>query len=111
MSSDPEAIGDLLFQPNPDYPYPFPVATPPHFWMTEQTGKLSEAMDEYFAGQKLTAENLAFIKLYLQQFIERAVMTGDAPRAKLLDRLKKLRTTSDIENYADELAEYGIEPF
>src|SRR5690349_20569794 len=34
MSEAPEQIGDLLYIPNPNYPYPFPVERPPHFWMT-----------------------------------------------------------------------------
>ena len=106
-----EQIGDLLFAPNADYPYPFPVEKPPHFWMAEQTGKLAEAMDEYFAGQQISPEGLASIKLYLTQYIERAVMTGDASRIRLLQRIAKLRGTSEIEELADEIAEYGVEPF
>lgn len=108
---DSEQIGDLVFVPNADYPYPFPVEHPPHFWMTEQTGKLSEAMEEYFAGQKLSPQALALIKLYLRQYLERAMMTGDAQRDRLIQRMEKLKTTKEIEDFADEIAEYGVEPF
>ena len=59
---EPEHIGDLIFVQNPDYPYPFPVEPPPHFWMTEQTGKLAAAMEDYFAGEKLQPTSLATIK-------------------------------------------------
>jgi hypothetical protein len=111
MSQEPEQIGDLTFVPNPEYPYPFPVEKPPHFWMTEQSGKLAAAMETYFAGEKLSPDELTLIKLYLHQYIERAVMTGDAPRPKLLQRVAKLRTTSDIEQFGEEIAEFGVEPF
>lgn len=111
MSQDPEQIGELIYQPNPDYPYPFPVAAPPHYWMTEQTGKLAEAIEVYFNGEPLAPPKLALIRQYLQQYIERAVMTGDAKRALLLQRLAALRATRDIEEFADDLAEIGVEPF
>lgn len=107
----PESIDGLVFMPNADYPYPFPVEKPPHFWMTEQTGTLAEAMDEYFAGQRISPEGLARIKVYLTQYLERALMTGDASRIRLLQRVGTLRTTSDIEEFADEIAEFGVEPF
>ena len=53
MSVEPEQIGDLVYAPNPDYPYPFPVERPPHFWMTEQTGRLGDAIERYFQGERL----------------------------------------------------------
>lgn len=108
---DSEQIGELVFVPNADYPYPFPIDPPPHFWMTEQTGVLAEAMEEYFAGEKLSAGALAMIKAYLRQYLERAMMTGDAQRDRLLQRMEKLRTTHDIEEFADEIADFGVEPF
>jgi ABC-type phosphate/phosphonate transport system ATPase subunit len=46
-----------------------------------------------------------------RQYIERAVMTGDANRTTFLSRILALRSTRDIERFADELAEVGIEPF
>ena len=58
MSDLPEQIDDLIYAPNPDYPYPFPVPQPPHFWMTEQTGKLSAAVERYFSGQRLSPDDL-----------------------------------------------------
>jgi hypothetical protein len=111
MSQEPEQIGELIYQPNPNYPYQLPTDTPPHFWMTEQTGKLAAAMDDYFAGEALSPEALALIKQYLRQYIERVVMAEASERPKLLTRLDKLRSTRDIESFADELAEYGVEPF
>lgn len=111
MSQEPEQIDELTYQPNPDYPYPFPVERPPHFWMTEQSGKLAAAMEDYFGGEKLAAESLELIKQYLRQYIERAVMAGNAHRGKLLRQVEELRTTAEIERFADELAEYGVEPF
>ncbi len=111
MSQEPEQIGELIYLPNPDYPYPFPVDAPPHYWMTEQTGKLAEAIEIYFGGEPLAPPQLALVRQYLQQYIERAVMTGDAKRALLLQRLAALRSTRDIEQFADDLAEIGVEPF
>ena len=111
MSQEPEQIGDLFYAFNPDYPYPFPVAQPPHYWMSEQSGKLAEAVEQYFSGEALTPTALDLMRQYLRQYIERAVMTGEANRAVLLSRVAALRTTRDIERFADELSELGVEPF
>jgi hypothetical protein len=111
MSPQPEQIGDLIYLPNPDYPYPFPVVSPPHYWMTEQTGRLASAVEAYINGDALTPDALGLIKQYLRQYLERAVMTGDAKREQLLDRVAALRTSRDIERFADDLAEIGVEPF
>jgi hypothetical protein len=107
----PEQIGSLVFQPNPEYPYPFKTATPPRFWMEETTGALGDAVETYMNGERLSPEQLEAIKIYLRQFIERAVLTGDANKNRLLTAMEKLRTTADIERFADELSEYGAEVF
>lgn len=111
MSQEPEQIDDLTYLPNPAYPYPFPVVPPPHYWMTEQTGRLAQAVECYFTGEPLASADLSVIKQYLRQYLERAVMTGDAKRAILLTRAAALRTTREIERFADDLAEIGVEPF
>ncbi|OAN45518.1 hypothetical protein A6A03_14225 [Chloroflexus islandicus] len=116
MTIDPlpenaEVIGPLVFVPNPDYPYPFPVARPPRFWMEETTGRLAAAVERYMQGEPLTADQLEVIKLYLTQYLERAVIEGSADRKRLLSRIDRLRTTRDIERFADELSEVGVEPF
>lgn len=111
MSEGSEQIGELVFVPNPEYPYPFPVERPPHFWMTEQTGRLAEAIEVYMNGERLAPEDLTLIKLYLKQYLERAVLTGDANRARLLQQLAGLKTTREIERFADDIADLGIEPF
>lgn len=109
--ADPEQIGSLVFVSNPDYPYPFKVPTPPHFWMEETTGALSEAVDTYMNGERLSAEQLQLIKLYLRQFIERALLAPEANRKLLLSKIEKLKTTGDIESFADDISEYGAEVF
>jgi hypothetical protein len=111
MSTTPEQIGDLSYVPNPEYPYPFPVERAPHFWMSEQTGKLAVAVESYFNGEKLSPEALDLIKQYLTQYVERGMLTGDANRRRLLEEIGKLRTTREIERYADEIADYGLEVF
>src|SRR5262245_30491454 len=111
MSQEPEQIGDLIYLPNPDYPYPFPVDRPPHYWMTEQTGRLAEAVEAYVSGEPLDPTALDLIRQYLRQYLERTVMTGDANRSLLLGKLTSLRTAREIERFADELAEIGVEPF
>ena len=111
MTQEPEQIGDLSFVPNPEYPYPFPVERPPHYWMTEQTGRLAEAVEAYVSGERLAPDALELIRQYLRQYLERAIMTGDANRKVLLGRLATLRTARDIERFTDELAEIGVEPF
>jgi hypothetical protein len=111
MPEEPEQIGDLLYIPNPDYPYPFDVERPPHFWMTEQSGRLEAAVDAYLNGDRLPAAALALIKQYLRQYLERALMTGDANRGALLRKIETLRDNRAIERFVDELAEYGVEPF
>lgn len=111
MSEEPEQIGELTYVPNPDYPYPFPVARPPHFWMTERSGRLEAAIETYLNGEPLGADALDLIKQYLRQYVERALMTGDANRGALLRRVEALGRVGDVERLADELAEFGVEPF
>jgi hypothetical protein len=111
MPEEPEQIGDLLYIPNPDYPYPFDVERPPHFWMTEQSGRLEAAVDAYLNGDRLPPAALGLIKQYLRQYIERALMTGDANRGALLRKIETLRDNRAIERFVNELAEYGVEPF
>ncbi|MEN9936519.1 MAG: hypothetical protein RLZZ387_3098 [Chloroflexota bacterium] len=111
MSTEPEQIGDLTYVPNENYPYPFDVERPPHFWMTEQSGRLEAAVDAYFNGEKLTTVQLGLIKAYLRQYLERALLTGDANRGALLRAVEALKSTRDIERFADEIAGYGVEPF
>ena len=109
--ADSEQIGPFIFVPNADYPYPFEVELPPRFWMEETTGVLAEAVNAYIDGERLEPRQVELLRLYLQQYIERAVLAGDVNRNLLLQRLPKLRTARDIENFADEIAEQGIEPF
>jgi hypothetical protein len=107
----PEQIGPLTFVENPDYPYPFEVATPPRFWMEETSGQLAAAIEVYMRSEPLSAEQLELIKLYLRQYVERAVIAQDADRPRLLERIAKLRRVGDVERLADALSEVGIEPF
>lgn len=111
MSQEAEQIGDLIYMPNPDYPYQINTEHPPHFWMTEQTGKLAPVVEAYLNGEKLTPEDFDLIQQYLRQYLERVVMAGEANRRKLVSRVDKLRSTRDIERFADELSEFGVEPF
>jgi hypothetical protein len=108
---EPEQIGPLLFVENPDYPYPFEVIRPPRFWMEETTGALAAAIEVYMRSEPLDAGQLELIKLYLRQYVERAVISQDADRSKLLERIDKLRRVGDVERLADSLSEAGIEPF
>ena len=75
---EPEQIGPLVFVENADYPYPFEVAAPPRFWMEETTGQLAAAIEVYMRSEPLSAEQLELIKLYLRQYVERAVIAQDA---------------------------------
>jgi hypothetical protein len=111
VQAEPEQIGSLVFVPNADYPYPFKVDAPPRFWMEETTGALGDAVDAYMAGERLSAEQLDAIKTYLRQFIERAVLSGDANKKLLASKIEKLKTTADVERFADEASEYGAEVF
>jgi len=111
MPEEPEQIGDLLYVPNPNYPYPFGVERPPHYWMTEQSGRLEAAVEAYLNGDPPTPAGLDLIKQYLRQYLERAMMSGEANRGALLRQLETLRNSRDIERFADELSEYGVEPF
>lgn len=111
MSHEPEQIGPLVFVENPDYPYPFPVERPPRFWMEETTGALGAAIEVYMRGERLEAAQLELLKLYLTQYLERSVIADDANRARLLERVGRLRTVGDIERLADSLSEAGVEPF
>lgn len=111
MAEQPEQIGPLLFVPNPDYPYPFAVPMPPRFWMEEQSGALAEAVEIYMRGEMLLVSHRDLLQLYLRQYLERAVLASGADRSRLLTRIDRLRTTQEIERFADELSELGVEPF
>ena len=111
MSDQAEQIGDLSYLANPEYPYPFPVEVPPHYWMTEQSGRLAEAVESYINGDALSPAALELIRQYLRQYLERAVMTGEAKRNRLLEAAAALRNGREIERFADDLAEIGVEPF
>jgi hypothetical protein len=109
--SNEEQIGPLHFVSSDDYPYPFEVPVPPRFWMEEQTGVLADAVETYMRSEPLDGQQLDLLRLYLRQYIERAVLSVGTDRNKLLSRIEKLRRTSDIERFAEELAERGVEPF
>lgn len=111
MQNESEQIGPLIFVPNSDYPYPFTVEKPPHFWMEEQTGTLAEAVNTYMNGEQLKGAQLELIKIYLRQYIERAIMGEGADRRRLLSAIERLRTTHDVEQFADEVSEFGVEAF
>ena len=106
-----ETIGTLRFVANPEFPYPLNIPKPPRFWMEEQTGDLSDAVETYMRGDPLRQAQLTAIKTYLKQFIERAPLTGDANVGVLLRKLERVRTTRELENFADEAAEFGAEVF
>lgn len=106
-----EQIGPLVFGENAEYPYPFEVERPPRFWMEETTGTLAEAVEVYMRSEPLSEAQLDVIKIYLRQYVERAVMAEDSDRRKLLERIEKLRRVGDIERLADALSEAGLEPF
>lgn len=110
-SADEEQIGPLHFVANPDYPYPFKVETPPRFWMEETTGVLADAVETYMSGEPLTPDQLDLIKIYLRQFLERAILASDANRKLLVSRVDKLTSTADVEAFADDLSEFGAEVF
>ncbi len=109
--AEPEQIGPLIFVPNAEYPYPFDVEQPPRFWMEETTGVLSQAVDAYMNGERLTPEQINVIKIYLRQFIERAKLSGAANKRLLLSKIDKLTKVGEIERFADEVSEYGGEVF
>lgn len=106
-----ETIGELQFVPDPAYPYPFPVDVAPHFWMTEQTGALAAVVEAYFQGEELNVPQRKVLVTYLQQYVERALLLPGVKRHLLLQRLPTLRTHRDFEEFADDLADVGIEPF
>ena len=111
VQEPPETIGMLVFVPNSDYPYPFKVATPPRFWMEETTGILNDAVETYMNGEKLSPAQLTAIKVYLRQYVERAMLAGPANKPKLLQKLDKLKNRIELEHFADEVAEFGAEFF
>ncbi|GAC1383843.1 MAG: hypothetical protein NVSMB42_01060 [Herpetosiphon sp.] len=111
LPEQPEQIGSLIFVGNREYPYPFKVAKPPRFWMEETTGTLAEAVEAYLNGERLRLPQLAVIKIYLKQFVERAVLTGDAKIPLLHSKIDRIKTAGDVANFADEVAELGAEVF
>jgi hypothetical protein len=106
-----EQIGSLRFVENPDYPYPFPVDTPPRFWMEETTGALAAVIEVYMRSEDLSPDQLNLLRIYLAQYIERAVMSDPTQRGRFVSRVQSFRGVADLERLAEDLAEVGIEPF
>jgi hypothetical protein len=106
-----EIIGELEFVRDPAYPYPFKVEVAPHFWMTEQTGKLADAVESYFQGVDPTLAQRSAMQTYLTQYVSRAVLLPGQNRNLLLQKIAQLRSQRDFERFADTLADVGIEPF
>lgn len=108
---DPETIAGLVFVANPEYPYPFKIPNPPRFWMEEQTGVLEDAVETYLEGDRLSPAQLAAIKTYLKQFVQRAPLAGDAKVHLLVQKIDRLQSTRDVQNFAEDVAELGAEVF
>ncbi len=106
-----EQIGPLIFGENADYPYPFEVAVPPRFWMEETTGALAAAIEVYMRSEPLSEPQLELIRIYLRQYVERAVIAEDADRARFIEWIDRLKRVGDLERLADALSEAGVEPF
>jgi hypothetical protein len=106
-----ETIDGLTYLPDPAYPYPFPVAQAPHFWMTEQSGALAAVVESYFQGEQMSPAQGRILASYLHQYVSRAVLLPGVKRELLLQQIARLRTQRDFEVFADELAAVGIEPF
>jgi hypothetical protein len=106
-----ETIGPLTFRANPDYPYPFDVEQPPRFWMEEQSGLLGAAVEVYMREEPLSPAHWQVLRIYLRQYIERAVIEAGVDRRRLLSRLDGLRKIGELTNFVEELAEVGLEPF
>lgn len=111
MTQEPEQIGPLTFVDNPEYPYPFEVAKPPRFWMEETSGALAAAVEVFMRTEDLDAGQMELLKIYLRQYVERAVITDEADRRRLLARIDKLRGVRDMERLSEDLSEVGVEPF
>ena len=88
MTDSAEKIGDLEFVRDPAYPYPFQVELAPHFWMTEQTGKLADAIESYFQGIDPTPLQRTTMQTYLTQYISRAILLPGQNRQLWLVRRK-----------------------
>lgn len=111
MTQEPEQIGSLTFVANADYPYPFAVAKPPRFWMEETGGVLAKAIEVFMRSEDLDRSQMDILRIYLRQYIERAVITDEADRRRLLSRIDSLRGVRDMERFAEDLSEVGVEPF
>jgi hypothetical protein len=62
-------------------------------------------------GEHLDTAQIDLLKLYLRQYLERAMMADPADRPRFLGRIARLRTVADVERLADSLSEAGVEPF
>lgn len=52
------------------------IALAPGYWMYETTGVLRPAVEAYFAGGDMTAEQIAAMRAYLRQWIAAPVWRG-----------------------------------
>jgi hypothetical protein len=79
--------------------------------MTEQTGALAQVVEAYFQGDVRTPSQHKILASYLHQYVSRALLLPGIKRELLLQKIARIRSQHEFEQFADELAAVGIEPF
>jgi hypothetical protein len=96
-----------------------PKPAPPGYWMNETGGQLGQAIHRYLDGRELSNQDVALIRLYIQQWIGSEVWDwnphlDEEGRAQLAGlREAALRFLTDrkaIDAWIELATELGVDP-
>lgn len=82
----------------------------PGYWMNETSGVLAPVVHRYLDGSELNGSDVATMRAYLRQWIERGAWGGGDAIARLRVRVLLLDSTKAIRQWLHDAEEIGIDP-
>lgn len=105
MTDEPDHLVPLVFDASMPDEHSRPIIG---YWMHETTGRLAEAMQAYLAGQPITAEQIAWIRAYLRQWMQAEWHGPDV--AYLREAIDGLTTRRAIDRWLSRAELSSIDP-
>ena len=81
----------------------------PHYWATETSGVLQPAVEAYLRDQAMTPEQIAAMRAYLRQWIEKGNWLGPSV-GDLKAKARRIQTQADIYDWIYLALREGIDP-
>ncbi len=85
------------------------IAFTPGYWMNETSGVLRPAVEAYLCRKWMTPEQVAAMRAYLRQWMEKGDWRGSGAR-QLLSLVDEIRTAADISVWLNLAEQRGIDP-